>query len=406
VRLGDFNNAINAYKEATRLDTTNAEANYNLGFSYRQIGKHSDALNAFKRATELKPDWAEAFMMLGETYEDLGDHEKFLQALEAAYRLDPISNSVQRTYGTALRSNRKYVEAIEPLKKASAAQPNDVDALYLLANTYFMARKYDEANEALSRVLVLDPNHVLALDHLRVAALRKDLLPKLAAFQQRVRDEPQSSSAREQLAQTYNSLGMNEEAEQEYLKAIEVDPSNYKLYGGHCVNYSEWHKYDKAVECYQKALKLNPNHVYYMSLGNAYADQGKLDEAIDAYNKSLEKKPTFTFSLYQLGYAYFKKGQAREAVEPLRKLIAIEPNHIYGNHLFRLGLRKSRREDSRDATVLRAAEFESAVGGGFVEFDSKVECEQTANSFLRNRCNPADSLSAWKINFRHSLAQR
>jgi len=153
------------------------------------------------------------------------------------------------------------------------------------------------------------------------------------AYEQRVRDEPQSSSARAQLAQTYNSLGMNAEAEQPYLKAIELEPSNSIIYGSHCVNYTEWHKYDKAVECYQKALKLDPNHVYYLSLGNAYAKQGKFDEAIDAYNKSLEKKPTFTFSLYQLGYAYFKKGQAREAVEPLRKLIAIEPNHVYGNHL-------------------------------------------------------------------------
>jgi tetratricopeptide (TPR) repeat protein len=162
--------------------------------------------------------------------------------------------------------------------------------------------------------------------------VRKDLQPRLAQLQQQLRDEPRSGGAHAQLAQAYNGLGMHAEAEQDYLKAIALEPSNHRFRGGLCVNYTEWKKLDEAIECYQKAIKLDPNHVYYLSLGNRYLEQGKFDEAIAAYQKSIEKKPRFTFGLYQLGFVYIKNGQPADAVGPLQRLLEIEPNHLQGNH--------------------------------------------------------------------------
>ena len=125
---------------------------------------------------------------------------------------------------------------------------------------------------------------------------------------------------------------MNAEAEGEYLRAVALEPSNSDFQTRLCVNYSEWNKLDKAVECYNRAIKLDKHHVLYMSLGNVYQRQGKLDEAIVAYKKSIELKPTFTHSLYELAGAYFKKGQYEDAIEPLQKLLQIEPRHGFGNH--------------------------------------------------------------------------
>jgi tetratricopeptide (TPR) repeat protein len=184
----------------------------------------------------------------------------------------------------------------------------------------------------LNRVLVLQPSHEEARERLRVASARKNLLPTVDDLKRRVLEDPLNASLRAELGQTYNSLGMNAESEQEYLKAIELKPKSSEFHAGLCVNYSEWGKFDKAVECYKEAVKKDPNHVYYMSMGNAYQDQGKLEEAIDAYKKSLAKKPTFTFSLYQLAYAYVKKGEPQNAIEPLRKMLELEPNNTFGNH--------------------------------------------------------------------------
>lgn len=43
-------------------------------------------------------------------------------------------------------------------------------------------------------------------------------------------------------------------------------------------------------------------------------------------------KPTFTFSLYGLGYVLMKQGKNEEAIEPLRKLLEVEPKNEFGNH--------------------------------------------------------------------------
>ena len=198
-----------------------------------------------------------------------------------------------------------------------------------------MAQKYDEAIKTLSRVLVLQPTHADAQDRLRLANARKDLLPKLDQYKNDALENPRKASARTNLADTYYALAMHAEAEVEYLKAVELDPKDWRLHGKLCVNYVEWKQQEKAVACYQEAIRKEPNHVYYFSLGHLYEQLGKPDEAIAAYKQSLEKKPTYTMALYQLAGVYVGKRELRSAIEPLRKLLAEEPTHEYGN--FTLG---------------------------------------------------------------------
>jgi tetratricopeptide (TPR) repeat protein len=255
--------------------------------------------------------------------------------MKEALRLDPHTLVVLGKYGVALRNNGKFVEAIEPLKRVLSAHPDDVGDLYLLGNTYLMAQQFDEAIKTLSRVLVLQPNHADARDRLRVANARKNLLPKLDQYKNDALENPQKASARINLADTYYALSMYAEAELEYLKAVELEPKNWRLHGKMCVNYTEWNQDEKAVACYQEAIKKDPNHVYYFSLGHLYERLGKADEAIVAYKQSLEKKPNFTASLYQIAGVYMRKRELRNAIDPLRKLLAEEPNHEYGN--FALG---------------------------------------------------------------------
>ena len=334
-KLNDNEAALNAYTEALKLNSESELTYYNIGVGLREVGKHSEAAAAFKRATEIRKDFREAFFNLALEYEDLGEQTKFLEAIKEALRLNPNNLAVVNKYGIALRNNLKYVEAIEPLKRVSDARPDDVADLYLLGNTYLMAQEYDRAIKTLSRVLVLQPDHADARDRLRVANARKDLSPKLQQYKNDAFENPQNAVARANLADTYNSLAMFEEAEPEYLKAIELDPKNSRLHGKHCVNYSEWHKREKAVACYLEAIKKDPNHVYYFSLGNQYERLGQLDEAIAAYKQSLEKKPAFTYALYQLATVYITKRELRSAIDPLRKLLAEEPKHEHGN--FALG---------------------------------------------------------------------
>lgn len=329
--LKKFDAALKAFEQAVTLQPSDAIPNFYLGSTARLLGKHETAVASLKRATELKPDWTQAFLELGRAYEDLGDPEKFLLAIKQSHRLNATDVETLTALGHALRANQKFKDAVDPLKRVVAARPDDVELLYLLGNTQLMAGKHNDAIKTLNRVLVLDPNHSEARERLRVSSIRKDM-PNLDLLRQQIEDNPRSSHARAELGQAYNSMGLFAEAEQEYLKAVALDPRNADSRVRLCVNYSEWGKLDLGIECYQQAIKLKSHHVLFMSLGDLYQRQGKLEEAAVAYHKSIEMKPTFTFSLYGLGFVLIKQGRDQEAIEPLRRLLEVEPKHIYGNH--------------------------------------------------------------------------
>ena len=300
--------------------------------SFGEAGNHKEAVAALKRATQLKTDWAQAYRALGSAYASLGDNKQYLEALKEANRLKPADVRILEELGMALRDNRKFVEAIEPLKKVVAARPDDVKVLYVLGNTYLMAGKYDDAIQTLSKVLVMDPDHSEARERLRVSSVRKDLFPKLEALKQNVVHRPESHAARAELADAYKAFGMFAEAEQEFLKALELDPGNFDYKLALCVDYSEWNKVDQSVECYKDVVKRKQHHVLYWSLGLMYERQGNMEQAIATYQKSLELKPEFTFALYGLATAYVKQGRNQEAVPLLQKMLEVEPKNVFANH--------------------------------------------------------------------------
>ena len=128
--------------------------------------------------------------------------------------------------------------------------------------------------------------------------------------------------------------------------------------------YDTQKKYDKAKECYQKALKINPkfspaaNNLAYL-----YAEKGEnIDEALNLaqsakeqfpddphisdtlgwvyYRKNIftraitylkeanEKIPDNSMMRYHLGMAYYKNGDKEDAKRELRKALELDPKFL------------------------------------------------------------------------------
>jgi Flp pilus assembly protein TadD len=106
--LGQYQDAIEAYKQATIINPDFAEAYYNLGIDYRLLGSKiggpphftQEELNqreelswkefeAFKHAIRIKPNWAEAHYNFGVAYGALGRHEDSIEAYKQAIRIKP-----------------------------------------------------------------------------------------------------------------------------------------------------------------------------------------------------------------------------------------------------------------------------------------------------------------------------
>jgi cytochrome c-type biogenesis protein CcmH/NrfG len=58
VNLGRREEAVEAYKQATRLMPDNADAHFFLALTYVMLQRHPEAVESFKEAIRLKPEYA------------------------------------------------------------------------------------------------------------------------------------------------------------------------------------------------------------------------------------------------------------------------------------------------------------------------------------------------------------
>ena len=70
--LGDYENAIDSYRQAIKLDPTLSKPHNNLGLAYAALGRLAEAKAEFAEAVRLKSDYAEAQYNLGVAYLQLG----------------------------------------------------------------------------------------------------------------------------------------------------------------------------------------------------------------------------------------------------------------------------------------------------------------------------------------------
>ena len=88
VELGNYIKAIEAYKQAIRIDPDYYTAYNNLGIAYDKLGFYNDAIEAFKQAIRINPDDAKAYCNLGLPYARLGFYKDAIEAIKQAIRID------------------------------------------------------------------------------------------------------------------------------------------------------------------------------------------------------------------------------------------------------------------------------------------------------------------------------
>jgi tetratricopeptide (TPR) repeat protein len=70
--LGEYNDAVEAYKQAIKLDPTLSKPHNNLGLALAALDRTAEAANEFNIAVKLLPDYAEAHFNLGVVCVQLG----------------------------------------------------------------------------------------------------------------------------------------------------------------------------------------------------------------------------------------------------------------------------------------------------------------------------------------------
>jgi len=156
------------------------------------------------------------------------------------------------------------------------------------------------------------------------------LLIALAACTNKARLQEQAGN-HINIGAAYLGSGQYNSAMKELLEAQRLTPEDPKVHYLLGISYHGKGLDERAIAEFQQAIALNPaDSSIHNYLGALYLDQGRLDEAIVSFNRALANilYDTPATTLYNLGRAYYAKGQYDVALKYYRDAVSREPETV------------------------------------------------------------------------------
>jgi tetratricopeptide (TPR) repeat protein len=148
-----------------------------------------------------------------------------------------------------------------------------------------------------------------------------------------IRLQPDFINAHNNLGTAYAAQGYPEKAIQEYLIEISRRPGHIDAHYNLGTAYAKQGQLEKAAQEYLTVLKLQPNYIdAHNNLGNVYKLQGHLEEAMQEYLTVLKLQPNHIAARYNLGAVYAQQGQLENAIQEYLTVVKLQPDHISAHY--------------------------------------------------------------------------
>ncbi len=277
------------YEKAAPFVQNSADLYYAIAFTYAKLGEPTPqgiaALNAVQKGTRF----------LGESWFLVGD-------------------SFQRS--------RKFNEAADAYEKAISAKPDLINSFINLSQVYQILNRMPDAIATAKKGIQFHPNDGTLYTNLSwFNSLIDSHVEAVTAGKKAIALLPDQSMGYTNLCRAYNDLKRYDLAVDSCTTALNLSPNDGEtnFYMARAMSFQN--KKDVAATHYKKAVKglieftkNNPDYAdgFYL-LGNSYYETDQMPEAISAFKKCLAISPGFTKAIFNLGVAYFVKGDKPSA---------------------------------------------------------------------------------------------
>jgi len=188
-------------------------------------GRYHEVIPRLERVLTDEPKMPVAQMQLGTAYARLKDYQKAVPALKRALLLRPDSGMGHYELGLALFGTGDWQAAAPEFEFAVQHAPKWADAHFSLGSVYARIDRVPDAMRELHTALELAPSHYRANLLLgRILSLQgkpRDALPNL---REAAKVESNSREAHAFLADAYEQLGLNADAQRERAQAQRLPP--------------------------------------------------------------------------------------------------------------------------------------------------------------------------------------
>jgi tetratricopeptide (TPR) repeat protein/peroxiredoxin len=166
-REGSYDQAIDYFQTALKIDPRHSIALQNLGSAYRQKRDWPDAKATLERALALNPDDPDANYSLGMVYAQQNDPERAYEYLQRAITARPAYPEALNNLGILYLRTKRPNEAIQSFEESIRVAPAYDQAYLNLARVYAIEGDREKAKEILRELLKHYPDHPQAQEGLK-----------------------------------------------------------------------------------------------------------------------------------------------------------------------------------------------------------------------------------------------
>ena len=263
VGSGEYQQALDTFNRAVKLEPENAEAYRGLANAYEALNMLPEAENTYLKSIQLKPSYWGGYNDLGVFYFRHGQYNKAADRFKQMIELIPESHRGYNTLGAVYYMQKKWPEARQLFEKSIALKPT-YSAATNLGTLYFIEKEYDKAVAMYQLALKLNDKDYIVWGNLA------------SAYQW-------TESGQDKVKPTYQHA--IEIAE----KQLEVNPRDPQLLADLAGYYSTIGNEKKSKNYIERALKLAPENINVMyHAATVYEKSGNREVALYWIEKALK----------------------------------------------------------------------------------------------------------------------
>lgn len=242
-----------------------------------------------------------ARILRGTFHSIMGDHDAAVKDLTDVFE-DPQAEDPLRVNALVKRATLRMQlgaseESLHDLMMAAELGPNSADVFHHRGQVYMLLDRVAEAMADFEKAVTLNPNFPIALvqklyTDYRLAVAASDprkVSASMKAFEAAIRQFPTCPECYLLYAQVLSDQQEFKSADENFKKALEVDPGNATAHVHRGLLQLQWEgNVDAAVKLIESAIRMDPRCEFaYETLGTIEVQRGNLSRAIELFDQAV-----------------------------------------------------------------------------------------------------------------------
>lgn len=229
IKLNNPDSAMIVYRMGTEKYPQKSHYHRSLAWLLAGKQKASEAIDEYKKAIAIDSTNVSDYKALGNLLVSENRNDEAIEVYHKILQMEPKNAEAQKVYAQLLGTTGDQDAVIEAQEKALKMDPKNTDLMYTLGETYFKMSEFQKSIEKFNLYLQLKPNDTFALEYLGNAKQNlEQYRDAISTYEKIIAIKPDNKKVLCDMATCYKELNQLRKARSIANKALNIDP-NYGL---------------------------------------------------------------------------------------------------------------------------------------------------------------------------------